>query len=171
MEIVLDFEYDEEVVELYNQALQNEFTAETRGTNKTFTLEQVRNRLYECKKSKQKNGFDLEGICKVIINNRLAAICFPRKVLSTEYDKYSLNPINNYYRLSGIYVDPDFRGQGISGQLIQWLIDKYKFILWTADVNNYSSIKAAQKAGLNEIKNYDVMRDEEHLYTLKIFSN
>lgn len=172
MEIVLDFEYNEDVVELYSDALENEFTAETRASGTTFTIDQVRNRLHECQKSKQKNGYELEGILKVYVDNKLAAISFPRRVLSSEYDKYSLNPLNNYYRLSGIFVSPDFRGQGISQQIIQWFIDKFKFILWTADSNNYSSIKAAQKAQLNEIKEYDVLKESgEFFYRLKVFSN
>ena len=172
MEIKLDFEYDEEVVDLYHQCINFEFTTEFVNNPRTLNREQVKNRLYEISKSKQKNGFELHGILKVYVDGVLAAISFPRQILPAEYDKFSLKAINEYHRLSGIFVHPDFRGQGLVVKVIKWFIEKYKFILWTAHTTNYASIKAAQKAGLNEIKERDVVNDQgEVVFTTKVFSN
>ena len=107
-----------------------------------------------------------------MVDGKLAAISFPRKILSKEYDMFSLNPINEYHRLSGIFLNEEFRGQGLSLKIIQWFIDKYKFILWTTHINNYSSIKVANKAGLTEIKERVTYNDkQEPLFTTKVFSN
>jgi GNAT superfamily N-acetyltransferase len=172
MEIKLDFDYDEDVVELYHQCINFEFTAEFINNPRTLDKDQVRNRLYEISKSKQKNGYELHGILKAYVDGKLAAISFPRQILPAEYDKFSLKAVNKYHRLSGIFVDPEFRGQGIALKVVQWFIDKYKFILWTAHTTNYSSIKTAQKANLTEIKERDVVNDEgEVLFRTKVFSN
>lgn len=172
MEIRLDFEYDEDVVDLYHQSIHHEFTNEFTANPRTLSKEQVENRLFEVCKSKNKNGFDLHGILKVYVDNKLAAISFPRKILANEYDKFGLKAINEYHRLSGIFIHEDFRGQGLVGKIAQWFIEKYKYILWTAHTTNYSSIKAAQKLGLTEIKERDVLDPEgEILFRTKVFSN
>ena len=172
MEICLDFNYDDDVVDLYKQSLEHEYTNEFRINPRTFTREQVANRLYDISKTKAKNGLDLHGILKAYIDNNLVAICFPREILPHEYDTFSLKPINNYNRLSGIFVNPEYRGQGIAYEIAKWFVDKYKFILWTADVNNNSSIKVAQKLNLTEIKENDIIGSNENvLYTVKVFSN
>ncbi len=172
MEFALDFKYDEDVVALYHKSINYEYTSEFTDDLRQLTEEQVRNRLLEVSKSKSKNGFDLHGILKVYVDNKLAAISFPRKVLSSEYDRFSLNPINEYHRLSGIFVHEDFRGQGIAGKITEWFIERYKYILWTAHTTNLSSIKAAQKAGLKEIKERDVLKASgEYNFSTKVFSN
>ena len=172
MEIVLDFNFNEDVVDLYHQSINYEFTSEFNQNPRQLNKEQVRNRLYEVSKSKTKNGFDLHGILKVMVDGKLAAISFPRKILSKEYDMFSLNPINEYHRLSGIFLNEEFRGQGLSLKIVQWFIDKYKFILWTTHVTNHASIKVANKAGLNEIKERVTYNDkQEPLFTTKVFSN
>lgn len=172
MEFILDFDYDESVVDLYHEALANEYTSETRLSGAKFSRAQTENRLHETQKSKSKNGFDLHGILKVKVDGELAAICFPRKILSSEYDKYKLNPLNDYHRLSGIYVNPEFRGRGIALKIVEWFIDHFKFILWTADENNLSSIKVANKANLTKTTELDVKdQNEEYRYRLHVFSN
>jgi len=172
MEFTLDFEYDQDAVALYHAALNHEFTSETRLTGARFTLEQTENRLYETKKSKKKNGFDLHGILKIKKDGQLAGICFPRKVIPSEYDRYSLDPTKEYHRLSGIFINPDFRGQGIALQAVEWFVDHFKYILWTADEANNASIKVAQKAQLKTLPSVDV-RDEndEVRYRLNVFAN
>lgn len=172
MEFTLDFDYDEDVINLYHQALTNEYTSETRLSGAKFSLEQTRNRLHETQKSKSKNGFDLHGILKVKVDGELAAISFPRKVIASEYDRYDLKPTKEYHRLSGIFVNPEFRGQGIALKIVEWFVDHFKFILWTADENNASSIKVAAKANLDEITTVDIRsQNGEFLYMLKVFSN
>ena len=86
MEIVLDFNFNEDVVDLYHQSINYEFTSEFNQNPRQLNKEQVRNRLYEVSKSKTKNGFELHGILKVLVDGKLAAISFPRKILSKEYD-------------------------------------------------------------------------------------
>lgn len=172
MEFILDFDYDQAMVELYHQALAHEYTSETRLSGTVFTLEQTRNRLYEASKSKSKNGFDLHGFLKVKVDGQLAAISFPRKIIASEYDKYNLNPINEYHRLSGIFVHPDFRGQGLALNIVEWFIGKFNHILWTADENNNSSIKVAEKANLEQRSIIDVKdNNDELVYRLKVFAN
>ena len=172
MEFTLDFNYDEDVVALYNLALNHEFTSETRLTGTRFTLTQTENRLLETHKSKMKNGFDLHGILKIKKDGQLAGLCFPRKVIASEYDRYSLNPVNEYHRLSGIFVHPDFRGQGIAQQTIAWFVDHLKHILWTADESNSSSIKVATKANLKQLPSVDVRdQNDEVRYRLNVFAN
>ena len=175
MEIRLDFDYDDDVAELYHQAINYEFTSEFRAQPRLLTLDQVKTRLHEISKSKVKNGYDIHGILKVYINNKLAAISFPRQLIPSEYDDYSLKATKEYHRLSGIFIHDDYRGQGLGLKVLQWFIEKYKFVLWTADLNNHGSIKVAQKAQLNEIKEVDVFakidEEEKLLYSLKIFAN
>ena len=172
MEIVLDFNYNEETIDLYHQSINHEFTTEFSQDPRVLDRDQVANRLMEVSKSKQKNGFELHGILKVFVDGRLAAISFPRQILSKEYDSFGLNPMNQYHRLSGIFVHPDFRGQGLANKIIEWFKAKFKFILWTAHTSNHSSIKAARKANLVEIKERTVFnKNDEVLFVTKVFSN
>ena len=172
MEIVLDFGFDEDVVKLYHQSINFEFTAEFIHAPRQLNMDQVRTRLEEISKSEQKNGFDLHGILKVYLDGKLAAISFPRKINADEYTKFGLKPINKYHRLSGIFVDPEFRGKGLILKIAQWFISKYKFILWTCHTDNYASIKSAGRAGLIEIMERDVTNGQgEVLFRTKVFSN
>lgn len=172
MEIALDFNYDEDVVKLYHQSINFEFTAEFIHEPRQLSMEQVRTRLYEISKSKQKNGFDLHGILKVYVDGKLAAISFPRKINADEYTKFGLKAINEYHRLSGIFVNGDFRGKGLVLKIAEWFISKFKFILWTCHTDNFASIKSAQRAGLTEIMERDVTNnDGEVLFRTKVFSN
>ena len=172
MEFTLDFEYDKDVIALYHSALNHEFTSETRLTGARFNLEQTENRLYETQKSKAKNGFDLHGILKIKKDGQLAGICFPRKVIPSEYDRYSLDPTKEYHRLSGIFINPDFRGQNIALQTVQWFIGHFQYILWTADEANHASIKVAQKAKLKTLPSVDVLDAQEKVrYRLNVFAN
>lgn len=172
MEFTLDFEYDQDVVRLYHAALNHEFTSETRLTGARFTLEQTENRLYETQKSKTKNGFDLHGILKIKKDGQLAGISFPRPLIPSEYDRYSLDPTKQYHRLSGIFINPDFRGQGIALKAIEWFIDHFQYILWTADESNTSSLKVAQKANLNLLPSVDVGEAHDKVrYRLNVFAN
>lgn len=173
MEFKIDFEYDEDVVGMYHDSLSTTFTNEGRTIGKSYTIEQTRNRLYESSKSKNKNGFDLLGFLKVYNeDNKLVALSFPRKVTPEEYDINMLSPLNDYYRLSGIYVSEDARGQGIALQALEWYKDKFKFILWTADEENYSSIRVAEKGNLKmTVKRPVLDQDGNYSFTVVAFSN
>lgn len=173
MEFKLDFEYDEDVVKMYYDSLCTTFTNEGRTLGKTYTIEQTRTRLYESSKSKNKNGFDLLGFLKVYDdNNKLVALSFPRKVIPREYDLNMLSPLNDYYRLSGIYVSEEARGQGIALKTLQWFMEQFKFVLWTADEDNHSSIRVAEKANLKmTVKRPVLDPDGNYLFTVVAFSN
>ena len=173
MEFILDFDYDKAVVDLYEQSLQNEFTTEDRITGRTWKGDQVENRLYEASKTRSKNGYDLLGFLKVKVDGKLAALCFPREVTSKEYGVYDLNPINAYYRLSGIFVHPDFRGQGIAKKVLEWFINEKKYVFWTADTENRASNRVAEKMGLKHISTQPVEHPttKETLYELNVYIN
>ena len=172
MEFILDFTYDRSVVELYNESLQNTFTNEGRTSGRKWNLDQVEQRLKEASKTRSKNGFDLLGILKIKVDGKLAAICFPRELIGSEYGKYELNPINTYYRLSGIYVSDEFRGQGIALKVLNWFIEERKYVLWTADTNNRSSLRVAEKAGLIKTAEIPVYNNnDEHIYDIISYIN
>lgn len=172
MEFVIDFEYDEDVVKMYHASLCTTFTNEGRTLGRTYTLEQTRNRLYEASKSKTKNNFDLLGFLKVYDNNKLVALSFPRKVIPAEYDINMLSPLNDYYRLSGIYVDEEARGQGIALKALEWFREKFNWVLWTADEDNKASIRVAEKAGLKmTVKRPVLNKDGNYEFTVVAFSN
>lgn len=174
MKIVLDFNYDKDVIDLYHESLQNEFTTEFRFRPEVkITRELTENRLLLIKRNYEKSGYKLHGILKVYIDNKLAAISFPRPLVDREYDTYNLPATKEYHRLGGIFINPEFRGQGIAGKLAEWLIDKYKNILWTADVSNSSSNKVATKQGLKFIKTHDVKNPNtgETVYSLNVYTN
>ena len=173
MEFILDFDFDKSVVELYTQALENTFTDEGRLSGRKWVGDQIENRLYEISKTRTKNGYDILGILKIKIDGQLAGLAFPREVSSKEYGEYDLNPINVYYRLSGIFIHPDFRGQGLAFKILQWFIDEKKYVLWTADTENGSSIRVAEKAGLNLKSIQSVYRNDgkDHAYDLRAYIN
>lgn len=173
MEFVIDFEYDENVVKMYHASLGTVFTNEGRKFGREYTLEQTRNRLYEASKSKNKNGFDLLGFLKIYDdNNKLVGLSFPRKVIPSEYDINMLSTLHEYYRLSGIYIDEEARGQGIALKVLEWFKDKFEYVLWTADEENRSSIRVAEKAGLRMTVKRPVLDIEgNYLYTVAAFSN
>ena len=50
MEIVLDFNFNEDVVDLYHQSINYEFTSDFNQNPRQLNKEQVRNRLYEVSK-------------------------------------------------------------------------------------------------------------------------
>lgn len=173
MEFILDFDFDKSVVELYTQALENTFTDEGRLSGRKWVGDQIENRLYEISKTRTKNGYDILGILKIKIDGQLAGLAFPREVSSKEYGEYDLNPINVYYRLSGIFIHPDFRGQGLAFKILQWFIDEKKYVLWTADTENGSSIRVAEKAGLILKSIQSVYRNDgkDHAYDLRVYIN
>lgn len=173
MEFILDFDFDKSVVELYTQALENTFTDEGRLSGRKWVGDQIENRLYEISKTRTKNGYDILGILKIKIDGQLAGLAFPREVTSKEYGEYDLNPINVYYRLSGIFIHPDFRGQGLAFKILQWFIDEKKYVLWTADTENSSSIRVAEKAGLILKSTQSVYRNDgkDHAYDLRVYIN
>lgn len=173
MEFILDFDFDKSVVELYTQALENTFTDEGRLSGRKWVGDQIENRLYEISKTRTKNGYDILGILKIKIDGQLAGLAFPREVISKEYGEYDLNPINVYYRLSGIFIHPDFRGQGLAFKILQWFIDEKKYVLWTADTENGSSIRVAEKAGMILKSIQSVYRNDgkDHAYDLRVYIN
>ena len=173
MEFILDFDYDKSVVELYTESLANTFTDEGRLSGRKWVGEQIENRLYEVSKTRSKNGYDILGILKIKIDGRLAGLAFPREVTSKEYGEYDLNPINVYYRLSGIFIHPDFRGQGLAFKILQWFIDEKKYVLWTADTENNSSIRVAEKADLKLKSVQQVFKNDgqDHAYDLNVYVN
>lgn len=150
MHVELDFEIDDELVDLYVGSLNNQYTREQRNQDLILTRDEASRRLYMIGKTKGRYGMTLLGILKLIDDNgKLIGLSFPRMLRPDEYATFDLNPIIDYYRLSGIYLSDQARGKGAGKFVACWFKNQYQHVVWTTHASNTPSIRTAKSAGLH----------------------
>lgn len=144
--IKIDFNFDDEFVKLFFEASKNEFTIVDEGQ---LTLEQVRDKLTECQRTNTFQDHSRLGFLKIYKDDTLVGLSVPRVITKKEHKVWCLPDDKTYYRMGMIFINEDYRGQGIAKEAAYQFKREYKNLLWTIDPSNTPSKKVATSIGLS----------------------
>lgn len=143
--IKIDFNFDDDFVELFHKASLNEFTIVNDGK---LTLETARDVLVKCQETKKFQDHERLGFLKIYRNGILVGLSMPRVITKREHKVWNLPNDKTYYRMGMIFIDEQYRGQGIAKEAALLFKKDHDNILWTIDPENKSSKKVATFIGL-----------------------
>lgn len=143
--IKIDFNFDDDFVELFHKATLHEFTIVENGN---LTLETARDVLIKTQRTKSFQGHERLGFLKIFKDGVLVGLSMPRVIAKREHKVWNLPNDKTYYRMGMIYIDEKYRGQGIAKKAAFEFQKDYNNILWTIDPANVASKKVAKAIGL-----------------------
>lgn len=142
---MIDFEVDEEFIQMFHRASQHEFTILEDGK---LTLNQIRKLLAEVQSTKKLQDQERLGFLKIYDEDKLVGLSVPRSIKKKEHKVWGLPPDKDYYRMGMIFIDEPYRGKGYGKDAASLFQREFENILWTIDPVNEPSKKLASYIGL-----------------------
>ena len=142
--IQMDFEVTEQLVELYRRSTHDPFI----GYENPLSLTEAAEKMHQYSTTKRYGQFERLAIMKIWKDDVLVGFSLPRKIAEREYRGFKIEgTLLDWYRIGTIYVDEQYRGQGITSEVVRLFKIQYPNLIWQCEQENINSCKAAEKAG------------------------
>lgn len=143
--IVIDFEVNEEFIEMFHRAGQHKYTLFGEGK---MSLEEVRDMVREVCRTKKMQDQERLGFLRLYDGDKLVGLSVPRAIQKIEHKVWLLPKDKDYYRMGMIFIDEPYRGKGYGKDAATLFLERYKNLLWTIEPTNEPSKRLAAYIGL-----------------------
>ena len=143
--IKIDFDIDEEFIEMFHRASQHEYTILDDGK---MSLDEIRDYADKVCKTGVMQDQPRLGFLRIYDGEELVGLSVPRAIHKREHKVWCLPSDKVYYRMGMIFIDEPYRGMGYGKDGVLLFMRMYENILWTVEPANESSKKLAAYVGL-----------------------
>lgn len=106
----------------------------------------------------------------ILVDKQIAGVIYPRR-LHSEKDcritRLDSKTVGLYWRLSNIYIDSDFQGQGVGKAVVRKFMERHPHFLYMARMRNRASQAVAEGVGIPHHRDIHILSDGEIIDAVK----